>query len=176
MRRLLLCLFLALLATAAMAADTQQVVTVCGTPTGLTYPVPGLGNVTINTSGLLCITGTTAPVGYGTATAITGNANGTTGAVVGTLAGVAGKTTYICGFTISSFGGTGDPGPVTVAGVVGSSMIFQMSNESANAASTLQQNFNPCVPASAANTAITITTTAAAGSTATNVVSFGYQL
>ena len=178
MRRLLLCLFLALLATAAMAADTQQVVAVCGTPTGLTYPVPGLGNVTINTSGLLCITGTVAtssqyPAG---AIPITGNANGTTGAVVGTLAGTAGKTTYICGFTVSGIGGTADPGPVTIAGVVGSSMTFQMSLNNANTASIIQQDFTPCIPASAANTAITTTTTAALGATAVSVVSFGYQL
>jgi hypothetical protein len=180
MRRLLICSFAAFAAFAspAIAADTQQVVAVCGTPTGLTYPVPGLGNVTINTSGLLCITGTLAassqyPAG---AIPITGNANGTTGAVVGTLAAVAGKTTYICGFTVSGFGGTGDPGPVTVAGTTGSSMTFQMSLNNASTSSVLQQNFSPCVPASAANTAITITTTAAAGATAVNVVSFGYQL
>src|SRR6516164_11560844 len=140
MRRLLLVLILALIATPALAADTQQVVAVCGTPTGLTYPVPGLGSVTINTSGQLCFTGTAAPVGYGTATAITGNANGTTGSVVGTLAGVAGKTTYICGFTVSAIGGTADPGPVTIAGVTGSSMTFQMSLNNANTASIIQQD------------------------------------
>jgi hypothetical protein len=178
MRRLLLVLILALIATPALAADTQQVVAVCGTPTGLTYPVPGLGNVTINTSGLLCITGTVAtssqyPAG---AIPITGNANGTTGAVVGTLAGTAGKTTYICGFTVSGIGGTADPGPVTIAGVVGSSMTFQMSLNNANTASIIQQDFTPCIPASAANTAITTTTTAALGATAVSVVSFGYQL
>ena len=178
MRRLLLILILSLIATAAMAADTQQVVAVCGTPTGLSYPVPGLGNVTINTSGLLCFTGTVAtssqyPAG---AIPITGNANGTTGAVVGTLAGTAGKTTYICGFTVSGIGGTADPGPVTIAGVVGSSMTFQMSLNNANTASIIQQDFTPCIPASAANTAITTTTTAALGATAVSVVSFGYQL
>jgi hypothetical protein len=178
MRRLLLVLILALVATAALAADTQQTVSVCGTPTGLVYTVPGLGSVTVDTSGRMCFTGTVAtssqyPAG---ATPITGNANGTTGAVVGTLAGTAGKTTYICGFTVTAFGGTADPGPVTVAGTTGSSMTFQMSLDSANTVSSLQQTFTPCVPASAANTAITITTTAAAGATGVNVVSFGYQL
>jgi hypothetical protein len=126
----------------------------------------------------MCFTGTVAtssqyPAG---ATPITGNANGTTGAVVGTLAGTAGKTTYICGFTVSAIGGTADPGPVTIAGVVGSSMTFQMSLNNANTASIIQQDFTPCIPASAANTAITTTTTAALGATAVSVVSFGYQL
>jgi hypothetical protein len=59
---------------------------------------------------------------------------------------------------------------------VGSSATYQMSNDSANTASILTQSFTPCIPASAANTAITITTTAAAGSSGTNVVSWGYQL
>jgi hypothetical protein len=36
-------------------------------------------------------------------------------------------------------------------------------------------NFNPCLPASAPNTAITITTTADATATAVNVNAWGYQ-
>jgi hypothetical protein len=178
MRRLLICSFAAFatFASPAFAIDTGSVVAVCGTPTGLTYNIPGVGNVTVDQGGRICVNGNLAPVGYGTATAITGNANGTTGAVVGTLAGVAGKTTYICGFTVSAFGGTADPGPVTIAGTTGSSMTYQMSLDNANTASIVQQTFTPCVPASAANTAITITTTAAAGATGVNVVSWGYQL
>src|SRR6516164_11194415 len=172
MRRLLLCLFLALLATAAMAADTQQVVAVCGTPTGLSYPVPGLGNVTINTSGLLCFTGTVAtssqyPAG---AIPITGNANGTTGAVVGTLAGTAGKTTYICGFTVSAIGGAATVGPITVAGLVGSSQVYQAPvNGTAPAPTVASFSFTPCIAASAVNTPITVTTTANGTATAVDV-------
>jgi len=167
-----------LIATAVLAADTQQVVAVCGTPTGLTYPVPGLGNVTIDTSGRLCgnVTGAVAPVGYGTATAITGNATGSTGAVVGTLAGTAGKTTYICGFNVSAIGGTAAVGPITVAGLVGSSQVYQVPVNSAAGAIVVSQTFNPCIPASAANTAITVTTTADGTATAVNVNSWGYQL
>jgi hypothetical protein len=165
-----------LIATAVMAADTQQVVAVCGTPTGLTYPVPGLGNVTLNTSGLLCVTGNTAPVGYGSATAITGNATGSTGAVVGTLAGTAGKTTYICGFNVSAIGGTATVGPVTVAGLVGSSQVYQLPVNAVAGQILVTQNFSPCIPASAANTAITVTTTADGTATAVDVNSWGYQL
>ena len=36
--------------------------------------------------------------------------------------------------------------------------------------------FNPCIPASAANTAITVTTTANGTATAVDVNSWGYQL
>jgi hypothetical protein len=105
---------------------------------------------------------------------VTGNGTGTTGAVVGTLAGVASKTTFICGFSVDAIGGTASVGPITVAGLVGSSMVFQMSSSATGA--FREKTFSPCIPASAANTAITTTTTAAAGATAVDVNSWGYQL
>lgn len=108
------------------------------------------------------------------ATAIGGNAQGSTLAVVGTLAGVASKTTYICGFNVSAIGGTAAVGPVTVAGIVGGSQVYQM-----NSAATpifLTQAFSPCIPATATNTPITTTTTADGTATAVDVNSWGYQL
>ena len=48
--------------------------------------------------------------------------------VVGTLAAGAGpKVTYICGFSVSAVG-TGAVGPITIAGIVTSSMIFQAAS------------------------------------------------
>lgn len=108
------------------------------------------------------------------ATPITGNAAGTTGSVVGTLSGTSGKTTYICGFDVSALGGTAAVGPITVAGLIGSSMIYQFSSLAAG--NTLQKNFPVCVPASAQNTSITITTTADGTASAVDVNSWGYQL
>jgi hypothetical protein len=108
--------------------------------------------------------------GVPTGAIITGNATGSTSAVVGTLSGFVGKTTYICGFSISSTGSAA-VSPITVAGIVGSNMIFQ--NLSAGAG-ILQQAFYPCVPASAPNTAITVTTTADGTATAVNVNSWGF--
>jgi hypothetical protein len=108
------------------------------------------------------------------ATPITGNATGTTGAVVGTLAGASSVTTFICGFDVSAIGGTAAIGPITVAGLVGSSMVFQLA--SAASGVTLSRSFSPCVPASAVNTAITITTTADGTATAVDVNSWGYRL
>jgi hypothetical protein len=108
-------------------------------------------------------------------TAITGNAAGTVGAVVGTLAATAGKTSYICGFEVSAIGGTAAIGPITIAGLIGSSMIFQGSSSAAGG-TIAQKTFAPCIPASATNTAITITTTANGTATAVNVNSWGYQL
>lgn len=111
---------------------------------------------------------TTAP------TPITGNATGTTGAVVGTLAAAASVTTHICGFNVSTAGGVASIGPITVAGLVGSSMVFQLFSTATGA--NLTQTFNPCIPASAANTAITITTTADGTASAVDVNSWGYRL
>jgi hypothetical protein len=107
------------------------------------------------------------------ATPITGNAAGTTGAVVGTLANATAKTTYICGFDISALGGTATVGPVTVAGTLTSSFVYQFSSAAAGA--TLNKTFTPCIPASAANTPITVTTTADGSASAVDVNSWGYQ-
>lgn len=112
----------------------------------------------------------------GTNGVITGNAAGTTAAVVGTLAAATGKTTFICGFNVQAIGGTATVGPVTVAGLVGSSMVFQTDVNSATVGKTVASAaFTPCIPASATNTAITVTTTANGTASAVNVNSWGYQ-
>lgn len=135
---------------------------------------PGSVNMCLNGSGqaVACPAG-----GSGTysaaATALTGNAQGTTGAVVGTLAAAAGKTTYICGFNVSALGGTAVISPVTVAGLVGSSQVYQASSSATG--TFLSQTFSPCIPASAANTAITVTTTADGTATAVDVNSWGFR-
>lgn len=124
----------------------------------------------------------TGPVGascvpivqFSPGTAITGNATGTTGAVVGTLAANATKFTYICGFDVEAIGGTAAVGPITVAGLVGSSMVFQASSTAAGG-SVAKQAFTPCLPGSAVNTAITITTTADGSASSVDVNSWGFQ-
>jgi hypothetical protein len=104
---------------------------------------------------------------------ITGNATGTTGAVTGTLAAAAGKLTFVCGFSVSAIGGTAAVGPITIANLVGSSMVFQLTSSASG--SVLTQGFSPCIPAIGANTAITITTTPDGTATAVNVNSWGFQ-
>jgi hypothetical protein len=109
-------------------------------------------------------------------TQITGNAAGSTAAVVGTLAAATGKLTYICGFNVSAIGGTASVCPVTVAGTTGSSQVYQCAANTAAGAVIVPTNvFTPCIPSSAVNTAITITTTADATATAVDVNSWGYQ-
>lgn len=106
-------------------------------------------------------------------TAVTGNAIGTTGAVVGTLANAMAKTTYLCGFNVSAIGGTAAVGPITVAGLIGSSQVYELA--SAASGNQLSEYMFPCIPASAVNTPITITTTADASANAVAVNSWGYQ-
>jgi hypothetical protein len=124
----------------------------------------------VNSANPLPVSPNSYPAG---STPITGNGTGTTGAVVGTLAAAAAKTTFICGFAVSALGGTAAVGPITIAGLVGSSMIYYFASAAAGA--QLTQTFTPCIPGSAVNTAITTTTTA--DGTASNVAvnSWGYQ-
>lgn len=115
---------------------------------------------------------TSPPYGAGV-TPITGNASGTTGAVVGTLTAAATATAYICGFNVQAVG-TGLVGPIVVSGLIGSSQTYQGSAIAAGG-QVAGQIFNPCVPASAVNTNIVITTTADATATAVNVNSWGFR-
>lgn len=104
-------------------------------------------------------------------TQIQGNATGTTGAVVGTLAAAAGITTFLCDFDVTALG-TASVGPIVIAGLLGGSKTYQLT---AGGTIPLSKSFNPCLPASAINTAITITTTADATASAVDVNSSGYQ-
>lgn len=108
-------------------------------------------------------------------TPITGNATGTTGAVVGTLAGTSGKTTYICGVSVSALGGTAAIGPITIAGLVGSSITYPAFVSTTTGVTPVVQTFTPCIPASATNTSITVTTTADGTASAVDVNAWGYQ-
>jgi hypothetical protein len=162
---------LALLAFAALCAQASAQTSYQAAGGGT---VPGAVQMCVNAAGAAVPCGdVNANGGYGTATPITGNATGSTGAVVGTLAAVSTKTTYICGFDVSAIGGTAAVGPITVAGLVGSSAKYQLASTATGV--TLSRQFTPCIPASAINTAITITTTADGTATAVAVNSWGFQ-
>lgn len=107
------------------------------------------------------------------ATPVTAAGSGATGAVVGTLAATAGKTNYICGFDVSAIGGTAAVGPIVVAGLISGSFTYQLA--SLVAGNLLGRTFKPCIPASGANTAITVTTTADGTASAVNVNIAGFR-
>ena len=102
---------------------------------------------------------------------LAGNATGSTGAVVGTLTSQTGRTAFICGFSVNAIG-TLAVGPITIAGLTGASQVWQLTATASG--SSVGTTFNPCIPASAAATNITITTTADASATAVDVNSWGY--
>lgn len=106
-------------------------------------------------------------------TSITGNATGSTGAVVGTLTSAVSKTAYICGFSVSAIGGTATVAPITIAGTITGSLVYQLASTATG--NNLTQQFSPCIPASATNTNITVTTTADGTATAVDVNSWGFR-
>lgn len=173
--RIRLALIALLLLTLPALAQTVRVVASCPTGVSPAYDVgsPG-GLLTIDTAGNLC-TGQSGQF-PSASTPLSGNAAGSTGAVVGTLTAAAGKTTYICGFNVQAIGGTATVGPITVAGLVGASQVYQTDVNSATVGKTVASAaFSPCIPASAVNTAITVTTTANGTATAVDVNSWGYR-
>lgn len=170
MRRLLLAaLILAGLAGGAQAQSNSPTLLLNGCGTG-NLAGNNIAYATVDAQGRWCVS-----FSPGAGQMITGNAAGTTGAVVGTLAAdTTGKTTYICGFNVYAIGGTATVGPITVAGLVGSSQVYQGSSSAAGG-KIAGDIFNPCLPASAKNTAITISTTADGSASAVNVNSWGFQ-
>jgi len=86
--------------------------------------------------------------------------SGTTGAVTATIAGVAGKTNWVCGisWSASATAGVVNPGSGTgVGGVAGStSLNLILPILTAPAVGQLTQTFNPCLPASGQNIAVSL--------------------
>jgi hypothetical protein len=130
----------------------------------------GLGNIAASTP-----TASTSDYPSG-ATPITASATGTTAATVATLPSVAAKTTYISGFTITSNATAAASGAAIVAGTKSGSLNYFQNTGVATAAQTLSQTFIPAIPASAVNTAITVTSAAAGTGGNTAVMAWGYQL
>lgn len=152
-------------------AQLAEVVTTCGTQSA----TAGDRRVmTQDTTGSHCIVlSSQYPTG---STALSGNSTGSTGAVVGTLTSAATKTAFICGFNVQAIGGTATVGPITVAGLIGASQVYQTDVNSATVGKTVASaTFTPCIPASAVNTNITVTTTANGTATAVDVNSWGYR-
>lgn len=104
------------------------------------------------------------------------SAQGTTGAVAAALAASTTRLTWICGFVITS-GGTSSAivGDATVSGILGGTLHFAYVAVSSGQG-ILGVAFPQCLPSSAINTAIVVTAPAAgAGTTAEDVVAWGYQ-
>lgn len=111
---------------------------------------------------------------------IAGSGNVANASAAATLTGTASTTVYLAGFEVTGSGATaGLPVSVTVAGLLGGSRIYTYSF----AVGALVGNnplivtFDPPLPASAVNTAISVTCPASgAGGTNNTVVAHGYYV
>jgi hypothetical protein len=116
-------------------------------------------------------------------TPVTASATGTTGAITATLPAVAGHTTYICGFYYTGTNATAaNPATsVTITGTIGGTMTFGFPTLAAAATVPntlpLDEEFLPCIAASAINTAIAVNGPAlGSGATQATVTAWGFQL
>jgi hypothetical protein len=120
------------------------------------------------------ISATPYPIG---ATAITASATGTTAATTATLAGSASVTTYICGFSIRANATAAATGNATVTGTISGTLNFtQWTAPNASGLGVSEQIFAPCVPASAANTAIAVVSAAPGTGGVVSSTAWGYRL
>lgn len=135
-------------------------------------PFPVAGTVTPSNT-----TTTPLPVEtQGTPGVVVGVGTGTTAAVTATLAGAVGKTTFICGFTITSGATAATNGAATITGLTGASTFtYNQAVGTATAPVKTTDTFNPCLPASATNTAIVVTSAAAGTAGVTDVNAWGFQ-
>lgn len=159
MRKILIALLL-LLPSIALAGDNNF-------PTPGNAQVQGVLPLELNSSG--------SAQPFAQRSSITASATGTTAAVAATLTGAAGKTTYICGFNIGADATAAVSGTATVAGTISGTMNFLQEAGAGAAVAVTSQTFSPCIPASATNTAITVTSIAAGTGGATSVSAWGYQ-
>lgn len=113
------------------------------------------------------------PVG---ATPITASTTGSTASITATLAGTSGKTTFICGFSIRSIATSATSGFGAVSGLISGAMNFlQWIGPASTAVGVTEPSLGKCIPASAANTSIVVTTAAPGSGGQQSVAAWGYQ-
>jgi hypothetical protein len=117
------------------------------------------------------------PIG---ATPITVSATGTTLATAVTLPAVPGQTTYLCGFSIRSTATGGSAGTATVTGTLGGTLSYTHWTGPVAGGGGVGIVEPPigdnCIPASAINTAITVTSAAPGAGGVVSVSAWGFQL
>jgi hypothetical protein len=145
--------------------------------------VPGSVQLCPNAAGIAvpCTNGTGSANFPAGATPVTASATGTTAAVVATLPGVAGKTTYICGFSYQGSDATAaQNGILVISGTISGSLNYGYPTLALGATvpqpSLAGDEYIPCIPASAVNTSIVVTSPAlGAGATVATVAAWGFQ-
>lgn len=127
----------------------------------------------VDVNGNICAVSASDPV----ETPVTNSATGTIAATPATLAaGGATKTTFVCGFSVRSNATAAATGNVTLAGVIGGTMNFTHITQVNTADMGItDKEFYPCLPASALNTAITVTSPAPGTGGVVSTTIWGFQ-
>lgn len=109
------------------------------------------------------------------ATVVAVSATGTTGVVTATMPAVANATNWICGFSIRSSATAAVTGDATVTGTLNTLHFTEFVAPVASGIGTVEEGFDPCIPASAFNTAIAVNSIAAGTAGVTSVTVWGYS-
>lgn len=101
---------------------------------------------------------------------------GTTAATAAAMPAVIGKTNYLCGFSVDAGATALASGTMVLTGVLGGTMTWGLNIPAISSSGQAfhQRPFFPCIPASAANTAITITAGAAGAGGTESVNIWGF--
>lgn len=107
---------------------------------------------------------------------LTASATGTTAATTATLAGAAAKTTYICSLSVRANATANTNVTDTVTGVITGTLSRALWVPANTAGLGIDEMiYNPCVPASATNTAIAVVSGAPGAGGVVTVNATGYQ-
>lgn len=170
--RLLLISLAALCAMAMSAAAQTPVIPMVQTATGTWVPVGTGGTGAIPMPVDAGVGTLTVPSG---ATAVQVSAAGTTLATVATMPATASVTNYLCGWSIDAQATAATSTGMTITGLLGGTAVFLQGPAAAPSFSTRGQTYAPCLPASAVNTAIVVTSSAPGAGGVIEVNAWGFR-
>lgn len=159
----------------AISRDTGAAAAAAGTPTDTPCTAPASAT-SCTIEALLKALLNTGQYPSG-ATAISASNVGSTAATTATLAGTAGKTTYICSYSVRANATAATTVQNTLTGILGGTDTHQFwVAPNASGIGIDEQIFNPCHPASAANTGIAVVSGAPGSGGLVSVTAKGFQL
>lgn len=160
-------------------AEAYRAVTSCPGAVGIWTAGATSVDPVIDINGNICVTNTIVSTQIPTSTgstAVTASTTGTTLATAAAIPAVASTTSYICGFSVRSNATAAATGNATIAGTISATMNYtHWTAPLASGIGVTENRFDPCVPASAVNTAITVTSPAAGAGGTMSVTVWGYR-
>lgn len=140
-----------------------------GTPTGAIVTVQGVSG------GQVVPVAQSSQYPIGSTPVTNSPASGTTGAVTATLPATLSQYTFICGFSLRANATAALTGNIQVTGTISGSLNYiEWVAPAASGIGVTEEIFTPCIPSSAVNTAIAITSLAASTGGNTSLTAWGY--